>query len=127
MEGGVGVGGTGDGAAGVLRRLYHVTDNPTNEGYEMGLDQGLVDAARGLLESRFPDAEGIAAAMYTDDGAILTSVFFEPEWGGDMLCAETGAICEAEKLNRRVTASVYVSRLSASPKPPTRPAGWGRP
>lgn len=114
MGGGVCVGGTGDGAAGELRWLYHVTDDPTNEGYEMNLDQGLVDAARELLESRFPGAEGIAAAMYTDDGGILTSVFFEPEWGGGMLCAETGAICEAEKLNRRVTASVCVSRLSGT-------------
>ena len=78
----------------------------------MHLDQALVDAARGLLESRFPSKEGIAAAMYTDDGTVLTSVFFEPEWGSGMLCAETGAICEAEKLDKRVTASVCVSRLS---------------
>jgi cytidine deaminase len=76
------------------------------------LDQGLVDAARELLERRFPGEEGIAAAMYTDDGDVLTSVFFEPEWGSGMLCAETGSICEAEKLNKRVTASVCVSRLS---------------
>ena len=78
----------------------------------MHLDQNLVDAARGLLESRFPGEEGIAAAMYTDDGAVLTGVFFEPEWGSGMLCAETGAMCEAEKLGKRVTASVCVSRLS---------------
>ncbi len=78
----------------------------------MRLDQGLVDAARDLLETRYPDAEGIAAAMYTDDGAVLTGVFFEPEWGGGALCAETGALCEAEKLGKRVTASVCVSRLS---------------
>ncbi|MGH3146068.1 MAG: cytidine deaminase [Rubrobacter sp.] len=78
----------------------------------MRLDQGLVDAARELLERRFPGDEGIAAAMYTEDGSILTGVFFEPEWGGGGLCAETGAICEAEKLNERVTASVCVSRLS---------------
>lgn len=80
----------------------------------MNLDQGLVDAARELLERRFPDEEGIAAAMYTEDGSILTSVFFEPEWGSAMLCAETGAICEAEKHNKRVTASVCVSRLSGT-------------
>ena len=59
----------------------------------MGLDQNLVDAARGLLERRFPGEEGIAAATYTEDGAVLTGVFFEPEWGSGMLCAETGAIC----------------------------------
>lgn len=80
----------------------------------MKLDQGLVDAARELLESRFPGEEGIAAAMYTEDGSILTGVFFEPEWGSGMLCAETGAICEAEKQNKRATASVCVSRLSGT-------------
>ena len=78
----------------------------------MRLDQRLVNAARELLEHRFPGEEGIAAAMYTGGGDVLTSVFFEPEWGSGMLCAETGAICEAEKLNERVTASVCVSRLS---------------
>lgn len=78
----------------------------------MRLDQGLVDGARELLTRRFPGEEGIAAAIYTDDGTVLTGVFFEPEWGSGMLCAETGAICEAEKQNKRVTASVCVSRLS---------------
>jgi len=78
----------------------------------MKLDQALVDAAVDLLEKRFPAAEGIAAAMYTDDDQILTSVVFEPEWGGGGLCAETGAICEAVKLNKRITASVCVSRLA---------------
>jgi len=78
----------------------------------MKIDQTLVDAAIDLLEKRFPAAEGLAAAMYTDDGQILTSVVFDPEWGGGGLCAETGAICEAVKLNKRITASVCVSRLS---------------
>jgi cytidine deaminase len=73
----------------------------THEEHRMRLDQNLVDAARDLLERRFPG-----------DGDVLTSVFFEPEWGSGMLCAETGAICEAEKLGKRVTASVCVSRLS---------------
>jgi len=80
----------------------------------MRLDQDLVDAARELLERRFLGEEGIAAAMYTEDGTVLTSVFFEPEWGSAMLCAEAGAVCEAEKLGKRVTASVCVSRVSGS-------------
>ncbi|WP_208676437.1 cytidine deaminase [Synechococcus elongatus] len=83
-----------------------------NEEIAMKLDQALVDAAIALLEQRFPRAEGIAAAAYTDDGQILTSVVFEPEWGGGGLCAETGAICEAVKLDKRITALVCVSRLS---------------
>lgn len=80
----------------------------------MHLDQALVDAAIDLLQQRFPDRGGIAAALYTADGDILTSIAFEPEWGGGGLCAETGAICEATKYNKRITASVCVSRLSAS-------------
>lgn len=78
----------------------------------MKLDQALVDAAINLLENRFLSTEGIAAAMYTDDGQILTSIVFDPEWGGGGLCAETGAICEAVKLDKQITASVCVSRLS---------------
>lgn len=82
----------------------------------MKLDQTLVNTAIELLETRFPAAEGIAAAMYTEDGEILTSVFFQPEWGGGGLCAETGAILEAHKRNKRITAAVCVSRLNgASP------------
>lgn len=80
----------------------------------MHLDQRLVDAAIDLLNRRFPATDGIAAAMYTDGGAILTSVAFQPEWGGGGLCAETGAICEAQKLNQKITATVCVSRLSGS-------------
>ena len=78
----------------------------------MQLDQKLVDAAIAQLEERFPGEEGIAAAMYTAGGQILTSVFFQPEWGGGGLCAETGALLEAHRLNQRVIAAVCVSRLS---------------
>lgn len=78
----------------------------------MHLDQTLVNAAIELLERRFPGKEGIAAAMYTEDREILTSVYFEPEWGSAMLCAEAGAICEAEKLGKRIVASACVSRLN---------------
>jgi len=80
----------------------------------MPVDQTLVEAAISLLQHRFPNAGGIAAAMYTAEGQLLTSVVFEPEWGGGGLCAETGAICEATKLNQRITASVCVSRLSST-------------
>jgi hypothetical protein len=67
----------------------------------MHLDQALVDAAIDMLERRYPGGEGIAAATYTADGEILTSVMFQPEWGGG-LCAETGAICEAEQARYRL-------------------------
>ena len=78
----------------------------------MKLDQALIDAAIALLEQRFPGKDGIAAAAYTADGEILTSVSFQPEWGGGGLCAETGAICEANKRDVAITAIACVSRLS---------------
>ena len=52
--------------------------------------------------------------MYTDDGTILASVFFQPRLGGAGLCAETGSICEAHKLNKRIIASACVARLSGA-------------
>lgn len=79
----------------------------------MQLNQKLVDAARELLNTRFPDSGGLAAAAYIADGRIFTSVVFDPEWGGGGLCAETGAILEAHKHNERLTAIACVSRLAA--------------
>lgn len=78
----------------------------------MQLDQNLVDAAIELLNTAYPNKDGIAAAMYTEDGTILSSIMFLPDWGGGGLCAETGAILEANKLGKRITATVCVSRLS---------------
>lgn len=80
----------------------------------MRLDQKLVDAAIELLETRYPDTEGVAAALYTEDGQILTGVSFQPELDGGGLCAETGPICEAEKLNKRITASACVTRYTSA-------------
>lgn len=77
----------------------------------MSVDQALVDAAVRLLNARFPGRGGIAAAMYTDRGTLLTGVNFEPDWGGGGFCAETGPIAEATKLGERVVASACVSRL----------------
>ncbi|MCX4750746.1 cytidine deaminase [Kitasatospora sp. NBC_01287] len=74
------------------------------------VDQELVDAAIELCRSRFPgqDWSG-AAALRLDNGAILTSVAPEVPNGAVRLCHETGAICEAFKLGRRVVASACVT------------------
>ncbi len=77
----------------------------------MELNQALVDAATDLLQSYFPGDQGIAAAAYTESGALLTSVVFDPDWGGAGLCAETGAILEAVKRKERITAIACVGRL----------------
>ena len=76
----------------------------------MRLDQGLVDAAIEQARKRWPTGESGAAAIYLEDGRVLTSVFAESPNEAAGLCHETGAICEAHKLNLAVTASVCVSR-----------------
>jgi cytidine deaminase len=78
----------------------------------MKLDQTLYQAAVNLLNARYPKTGGLAAALYIEEGTILTSVHFQPEWGVGGLCAETGALLEAHKLDKRVTAILCVSRLS---------------
>ena len=77
----------------------------------MKLDEHLIQACKDFIAERFPstDVEG-AAAMYTEDGQILISTAPEVINAGTNLCHEVGAICEAYKLNKTVTASACVSR-----------------
>jgi cytidine deaminase len=76
----------------------------------MKLDQALVNSAINFIACRFSDKKWVgAAAMYTDDGQILISTAPETINESVSLCHETGAICEAYKLGKRVTASVCVS------------------
>ncbi|MCC5580024.1 cytidine deaminase [Microtetraspora sp. AC03309] len=78
----------------------------------MNLDQRLVDAAIAQMDRRWPAREyGGAAAVYLDDGEILTSVALDNLNAGVTLCHETGAICQAYTLDRRITASVCVCRI----------------
>jgi cytidine deaminase len=73
------------------------------------MNQQLVDAAIDQMNRRWPAGESAgAAAVCLDDGQILTSVCFDNLNGGVSLCHETGAICQANTLNKRVTASVCV-------------------
>lgn len=76
----------------------------------MHLDQELIDAAIEQMESRFPQRHGGAAALRTSDGRILTSVGLETGNETVNLCYETGAICEAFRLDLQVVASACVSR-----------------
>jgi cytidine deaminase len=77
----------------------------------MKLDQRLVNAAIELMNKRFPkESWGGAAAMYTREGELLTSISVDSPNDGAGLCYETGSICEAHKLGHAVTASVCVCR-----------------
>jgi len=77
----------------------------------MRVDQFLVDAAVRQLDDRWPDRQpGLAAALYLEDGSVLTGVAL-PNINAVMnLCAETGPICEAFGRGERVVASVCVAR-----------------
>ncbi len=77
----------------------------------MKLDQRLVDAAIELMNKRCPkEAWGGAAAMYTREGDLLTSIGVDSPNELAGLCHEMGAICEAHKLGHTVTASMCVTR-----------------
>ncbi|RFU62226.1 cytidine deaminase [Bacillus sp. V59.32b] len=76
----------------------------------MNIEQRLYQAAIELIEKRYASGWGGAAAMYTEDGKILTSVAPEVINASTELCIETGAILEAHKLNTKITHSVCVVR-----------------
>jgi cytidine deaminase len=77
----------------------------------MKLDQRLVDAAIELMNAHYPVGKwGGAAAMYTREGDLLTSIGAAAPNSAVELCYETGCICEAQKLGHTVTASVCVCR-----------------
>ncbi|WP_190821380.1 cytidine deaminase [Saccharopolyspora pogona] len=81
----------------------------------MGLDQRLVDAAIELVERRWRNAvQAVAAAVRLDDGQILTSISLDNLNAAVTLCAETGALCQAYTLGKRVTASVCISKWPGS-------------
>jgi cytidine deaminase len=76
----------------------------------MAVDQALVDAAIDLASSRFAgEPWSGAAALRLDNGTILTSTGPDAPNVAASLCHETGAICEAFKLGRQVTATVCVT------------------
>jgi len=76
----------------------------------MNIEQALFEAAVELIQKRYPTGWGGAAAMYTEDGTILTSVAPEVLNASTELCMETGAICEAHKLQKVVTHTICVVR-----------------
>ncbi len=77
----------------------------------MKLDAKLVEAAKSFVQSRFPnELEAGAAAIYTEDGQLLISTAPEAVNPSVELCHEAGAMCEAYKLNKKITATVCVSR-----------------
>ncbi|MFD2043128.1 cytidine deaminase [Ornithinibacillus salinisoli] len=76
----------------------------------MNIEQILYASAVDLIEKRYPTGWGGAAAMYTEDRQILTSVSPDVINASTELCIETGAILEAHKLQTKVTHTICVVR-----------------
>ena len=76
----------------------------------MTIEHTLYQAAIELIKKRYPSGWGGAAAMYTENGKILTSVAPEVINASTELCIETGAILEAHKLDTKITHSICVVR-----------------
>jgi cytidine deaminase len=76
----------------------------------VNIEQKLYQAAKELLDKRYPTGWGGAAAMYTSEDKILTSVAPEVINASTELCIETGAILEAHKFNTKITHSICVVR-----------------
>lgn len=77
---------------------------------EIGLQ--MYQKATEFVNKRFPSGWGGCAVVYTEDGQFLISVALESFNAASGLCMETGAMCEAQKFNLRITHSLCVSRDS---------------
>ncbi len=76
----------------------------------MKVEQEMLKIAVELLNNRYGNMAGGVAVLRTDDGEFLTSTWIETYNSAVDLCAETGAICEAHKLNKTVTHSLCICR-----------------
>ena len=85
---------------------------PMND-YEIGLE--MHKKATEFVNKRFPSGWGGCAVIFTEDQQYLISVALESFNAGAGLCMETGAMCEAQKVNLRITHSLCVSRKRKLP------------
>ncbi|MBI9105452.1 MAG: cytidine deaminase [Spirochaetales bacterium] len=74
------------------------------------IEKKMLRLAKDFIEKRYPSRWGGAAVLRTDKNNYLISVAIETCNSGASLCIETGAICEAHKLNERVTHSICLVR-----------------
>lgn len=77
----------------------------------MNIEKEMFNKAVEFLEERYgKDKAGGVAVLRIENGEYLISVWPECYNSSAGLCAETGAICEAHKLNKKVTHSLCVCR-----------------
>jgi len=76
--------------------------------------QEMYDIGCKLLLSRFGNNEGGVGVVRVEDGTYFTSVWNETLNSVVDLCAETGAILEAHKYNKKITHSLCVIKKENS-------------
>ncbi len=74
------------------------------------LKHQLYDAAVALIQQRYPQGWGGAAAVATTSGKVLTSVAPDTKNDALSLCMEVGAMLEAHKLDAKITHSLCLYR-----------------
>ena len=76
----------------------------------MDVENDMYKKVTEFVKQRYPHGWGGAAIMYTDDNSFLLSVALESANGSAGLCMETGAMCEAQRYNKKITHSLCVVR-----------------
>lgn len=77
---------------------------------EKGIQQKMADLAQELIEKRYPVGWGGAAVIRTAADHYFTSVAIETANSSAILCIEVGAMCEAHKVNEKVTHCLCLVR-----------------
>lgn len=77
---------------------------------EAGIEETLYRLAVELIQKRYPRGWGGAAVLRTEQDHYLTSVALETANASAELCIEVGAMCEAHKLQERVTHGLCLVR-----------------
>lgn len=77
---------------------------------DMELGRLMLEKAEAFVNMRYPQGWGGCAIMHTEDGRFLISVYLESFNASAGLCMETGAMCEAQKYNLKVTHTLCISR-----------------
>lgn len=81
------------------------------------LGKQMYQKAIAFINRRFPKGWGGCAVMYTEEGEYLLSVALESFNAAACLCMETGAMCEAQKYNLKITHSLCLSRKTENETP----------
>ena len=81
------------------------------------LGKEMYDRALAFINKRYPTGWGGCAILYTEDGQFLISVYLDSFNSAAGLCMETGAMCEAQKYNLKITHSLCMSREDETQNP----------